>query len=291
LWQIGVYAKDATPALLALVNDPNVEVRAMVAQALGRTGQGSQAAVPALAEDLKDGDASVRSAAAHALAEIWLAAKVAAAGNIGLGRPGTARAAPGPMKLDPESEKAARPAISVLTMALEDSDVRVRTHAAEALVAAGPLAEPATAPLIKLLKDPDDDARLQATLALGGIGPKATTAVAPLAVLLYHDKNFGIRVNAATGLGEIRAHPDIAVPALVHGLLEDPNPDVKTQSLIALGRFGPEAKSVVPALQKAADDAKADAGLRSRLTQLVQIIEDKSGQKRDSTPTSREPRP
>src|SRR5215471_17392408 len=54
LWQIGPYAKAATPALLAALKDSAPEVREMAARALGPVSEGTPDAVPALADALKD---------------------------------------------------------------------------------------------------------------------------------------------------------------------------------------------------------------------------------------------
>src|SRR5262249_41644436 len=54
LWQIGAYAKTATSALLLAVKDPDPEVRAMAAKALGTVSEGTPDAVPTLVEALED---------------------------------------------------------------------------------------------------------------------------------------------------------------------------------------------------------------------------------------------
>jgi hypothetical protein len=271
LWQIGVYAKEATPALLAGAKDPDPEVRAAVAQALGRTSQGTQDAVPALVQALQDLSADVRAAAAKSLAEIWVAAFVPASVT---GDAPKRRAGQG----DPAFTAAARSAIPALTAALQDADARVRAHAAEALVATGPLAQPAVDALLPLLKDADDNARLQATLALEGIGPGAKAAAPQLAANLREDKVVGIRVNSASALGRIHGHAEVAVPVLLHAALYDPEPEVRTWAMFGLDAFGPEAKSAVPAIRQAAGEPRFrdDPRLQQALSQLAERLEGKS---------------
>ena len=68
---IGPGVKDAVPALLdVLTDDADGRVRTGAAFGLGRIKQDADAIVSALRKALKDKDAGVRHAAAHALGEV-----------------------------------------------------------------------------------------------------------------------------------------------------------------------------------------------------------------------------
>jgi HEAT repeat protein len=291
LWQIGVYAKDATPELLAIAKDAHPEVREAVAKALGRTSQGTQDALPALIEALKDKEAGVRAAAAASLTEIWIADKQSAGSETSSpARPGPrSSSAPPVIPLSPKSEKAAQPAIPLLTVALRDPDARVRGHVAAALAETGLLAQPAVDELVHIIdKDTDDNARLQAVLALGNIGPGARAAVPVMVKMVRHEKVDGIRVNTAAGLGMIRCDAEKVVPALVEAFLKDEHPDVRTWAMISIDQFGPEGKIALPALKAAAAEPKTkeDPELQRRITRLIARLEGKPLSP-DTTPSKR----
>ena len=255
LWQIGPYAQDAAPALLAVASDPDPEVREAVVKALGRTAQGNQEAVRRLVEALKDEKGDVRAAAATALFELWVAEKsssLPAASRQGKTGNPAATAKP----FSPEAEQGVRAAVPVLRKTLKDTDARARAQAASALGEAGALAEPAVPELIEMLrKDPEERARLEATLALGNTGPAAKAAVPALVDILRNEKMLSIRVNAAGSLGQIHCDPDLVVPALVEAHLKDAEPEVRQWSMISLLQFGPEAlKRSQAAVQSLARD-------------------------------------
>jgi HEAT repeat protein len=253
LWQIGDQAKEAVPALLAAVKDPDPEVRCEVLQALGSTSQGDQAAIPALVEALTDSTPEARAASAGALAELWNADKV------NLEQPRAAqqpRAAPR-ARLSPQAEAAARPAILPLTVALGDGNTEVRVHAAVALSEAGPLAEPAIKDLTRVVaEDTAEKARLYAAIALGNIGPEARTAVPVLLDRLRKEKVDGIRANIAVALGQIRFDAPTVVPALVQMFLTEEFGDIRSAAVQGISNFGPEARFALEPLRAAAQDPK-----------------------------------
>lgn len=113
----------------------NKAVRMRAAETLGKNGAVTPEVVPALINAL--GDKAVCEAAIGAL------------GNIG---------------------PAAKDAVPPLTKALTDSDINVRTEAAEALGKIGPAAKTAVPSLIKALKDSDSSVRESAAGALEKLG-------------------------------------------------------------------------------------------------------------------------
>lgn len=248
LWQIGDQAQAAVPALLQATKDPDPEVRAAVYKALGRTSVRTQAAIPALVEGLTDPTTAARAAAAGALAELW---------NVNKMNPEPGSRAPPKVRLSPEAETAARPAIQPLTAALSAGDTELRVQAVTALSEAGPLAEPALKDLTRLTaEDTAEKARLYAAIALGNIGPNARTSVPVLLDRLRHEPVDGIRGNIAVALGKIRHDAPAVVPALVHMFLTEEFGDIRSSAVQGLSNFGPEARYALEPLRAAAQDPK-----------------------------------
>ena len=95
-------------------------------------------------------------------------------------------------------EKAGKPAVEYLVMALKDSDKWVRYAAADALGNIGDTAS--VAPLIGLLGDLDQDVRFATAEALGKIGdPKACT---PLEQACQTDNGY-VKIAAEEALAKI----------------------------------------------------------------------------------------
>lgn len=131
--------RTSVPVLAEALSDSDPQVRAAAAEALGKIGAPSVAALPELRALVTDADVSVRRAAVEALPNV-------------------------------SRDTAALPP---LTAALADSAAQVRRAAAFALGALGPLAAPATAPLTRALSDSSSAVRAAGALALGQIGPAA----------------------------------------------------------------------------------------------------------------------
>jgi HEAT repeat protein len=293
LWNIGSAAREATPALLQAAKDADPDVREAAVKALGRTSQETPDALAVLVDALQDDQAGVRAAAATSLAEIW---RLGGKGRTTAGRPSRGPGGAGAggdgqgnrrenpltvIPLLPPYEESARKAVPLLTAALRDADVHVRTHAAEALAETGTLAEPAVPDLVQILqKDEDREARLQATLALGNTGPGAKAAVPVMVEKLRSEKADGVRVNTAASLGMIRSNPETVLPALVETFLKDPHPDARGAAMVSIGLFGPEAKTVLPLLQEAAKDPQNQQSedTMQRIERLLKFIGRQTGE-------------
>ena len=158
------------------------------AETLSHLGPRARPLIPALCEDLKDGDEVVRIRAAERLAALGRDAEPAlprlidalnASDMKGQFRPMILRVLAG----------IGRPAVRPLVAALKHEDVRVRSGAAEALGEIGPNAAEAAPAMVGALKDPRPDVRAAAASALASVGAEETNAAAVLSPLLndeYH---------------------------------------------------------------------------------------------------------
>ena len=230
--------KDAVPALIAALQDPDPIIRRGATSALKGIGKDAKDAIQALVLVLKtDKDASVRSSAASALGRI---------------------------------EKDAKEAVPALVLVLKtDKDSSVRSSAAYALGSIGPEARNAVPDLVAVLKDKDKPVILIAITALGGIGKEAVPAL----VAALQDSDSTIRYEAANALRLVGKDAKEAVPALVLALKTDKDASVRSSAASALGSIGPEARNAVPDLMAALSEPNerlSDAAVDA----LVQIGKD-----------------
>ncbi len=292
LWDLGRFATAAVPALIASLDDPAEDVRALVPRSLISVGPDSDAVVPALLRSASAGELETRF-------HPW-------------GR------------YEPSNAPGDPPA---LAGALKDRDPAVRRLTAFCLWQIGPRADPVLPAVSAALKDPDEEVRLIAagvlvarrpgdpeaeailTAALPRLarlhqsqGSFSVTAFSFYADVLAHlaakagpgvprliRAGFGfqgqsgepaavahrtlvklgpvavpalkevlggpddhLRAEVARALGAIGPAAADAVPALV-GLLNHKDPRVRSTAAHALGRIGPAARAAVPALRKRLD--------------------------------------
>jgi HEAT repeat protein len=172
--RIGPKAKQAVPALVEALADPEPETRNEVLFALGSIGPGAESAVPAVAKALGDPDMNVRYAACYALGSIGPAAKSAkAALQRNLASPDEFLAMDSAWalsRIDPGCTESAPKTVPLLVKGLEQPDAMTRLHAVESLGRLGPLAKDAAAALKKALEDDNGDVREAAAEALKAIG-------------------------------------------------------------------------------------------------------------------------
>jgi hypothetical protein len=212
--RVGPSLAAAVRRLLGLLKDPNRDVRLQAAAALGDLGGQAHLVLPALRAALKeaalkDGDAAVRNAAAHAVLQV------------------------GPQ---PASE------IAGLIASLKDDLDVVRFNAAIALGDLGPEAREAVPALTHAhLRDPDAAVRVEAAVALWKIDRKAASVVAVL-IKALEDPNEMICWMAADCLGQMGAEAREAVPALQQALRRDFRIGlIRTGVGLALQRIDPQA--------------------------------------------------
>ena len=230
------------PSLVRHLRDPNDDVRAIVAAALGHLH--AVETVPALAALVKDPSDVVRQSV------------VAAMGSLGSSRTGTARNQRGRgwrrdflaraiwrsvwWKKRPAPSPPPDPmelAVATLESALGDPSAAVKAQAALALGWIGADAAMVAPRLIGLLQEGDETVRCQAAQALGEIGAEDGATVAALVDLLC-DASASVKVSAARALGALRKAAAPAVPALVP-LLQDRDESVRTAAAEAIAQVGP----------------------------------------------------
>jgi HEAT repeat protein len=253
LRDIGPEAKDAAPALTALLKSPRAEVRREAVLALGAIGPEARSADSQLAALLEDPE--VQEAATLALGQI---------GRLPLGVESKIRAnAKSDKKLlstvslwtiarlhptDALAKEAAEQLISRLT----DSDPFVRTTAAKALVALK-LNPDITFPIYeRVLANADDETMRLAMDALASQGTRAIPR------LIYALKRDSLRLPAIYILGQLGPEAAVAAGAL-STLVADKNAKVATEAALALAKIGPAAQTSIPKLVEALESPDCES--------------------------------
>ncbi len=229
----GAAVKARIEALVRTLDSPEAATRWRAAQALGESGPAAREASPALIAALDDPDFWVGEAAAVALRKITGATEAPRERrNRGPREP--LPVAPALKNLivkmrDPASRwmaivalgemgSEARAAVPHLIEALEDADAPVRWDAAKTLGRIGPAAGSAVPALAALVNDPSDAlVRQHAVTALGRIGRNAKGAV-PAPIHALKEPPLGIHVQAAEALIQIGVP---AVPALIEAMKDE----------------------------------------------------------------------
>ena len=253
--------------LVPLLLHPSPAVRRQAAWVIARGG-GSRSAMAALTAALRDEDASVRAAAARALASVgpwteeardalfmalddasetvrWAAADALAAGDL------------------QGADAAGR-----LAGLLDSPDTYVRGFAAWSLNQAGPAAAVAAPQLVARAEDPDPGVRTLAVRALGNLGLGEPEVVAALtrAVASGSDEE---RWRAARALAKLGPAAAPAVRTLARALGED-DARLRREAAVTLARIGGPAEPALPLLVVARHDA--DASVRDAAEEAIRRI-------------------
>ena len=268
-WALARVAKDdkqiheqVTRLILGALTSDKVDVRRAAARALAEINPPPEVVAPVLLKAIRDEDQSVIGNTIDALASLG-AQIVPRLVNNGLKNKDLRLYAVRVLaKIGPDAKEAA----PALAMALADAEGDFRRESQFVLGMFGPAAAPAVPELIKSLASDDDKVRNSAVYALGKIGPAAKAASATLRKLLDSDDDFA-RFAATWAL--VRIDPKdaklvaAAVPALIKGLADE-RPLVRAESAATLGELGPAAKSAMPELKKAAEDADANVSAAAK---------------------------
>jgi HEAT repeat protein/lysophospholipase L1-like esterase len=211
-------------SLVPLLSHPSPAIRRQAAEAIARGG-GSGSAMAALTARLRDDDASVRAAAARALASAgrWTEA-----------------------------------AEDALFMALDDASETVRWAAADALAAGDLRSAESALRLAGLLDSPDTYIRGFAAWSLNHAGTAAVVA-APNLVARAQDADAGVRALAVRALGNLGVGEADVVAALARTVAQGTDED-RWRAARALAKLGPVAAPAVDALTRALEED--DARLR-----------------------------
>jgi HEAT repeat protein len=269
---LGAFGADARVAVPALQNALAVgALRVVAAEALWKIEPGNTMTVPALVQQLHDGDAGQRLEAVNALGRLGSHAAPAALPLARLLREVQGQISrrekelPAAIVLEEEdladvidSEEevlavailsvlrdigpAAREAVPTLLAVLPQLSRFQRSHVAHALAIIGPQDRTAVPALTALLRDPRPGTRFWAARALGSIGPEASEAIPDLVPLLgmalTEEQRFDIQDEAFSTLEKIGA---AAIPAL-EAAQDDADPEVRRQALKSLNKMKEKAR-------------------------------------------------
>jgi HEAT repeat protein len=280
--------KEAVPALVAALDDPDEEIRNLAVMVLANPGPGASAAVPALVDHLKEGnDLRQRRAAAWALGRVGPAAKTAvpalrdllteggdrelrtaAVQALGVLGPDARDAIPQMVRLLPEVDLRERqtivwalssigtadtvgPALAEAARSLSDSGDADRMLTQALTDAFRKLGPGVSGEVAKLLKDRRTAVRRLAVMVLLGFGRNAKPVLPELLAEL-DDKDDEAAVEAALAVSVIEPRAE-CVPPLVRAL-KAPDSRLRERAISVLQRLGPVARDAVPALEAALQD-------------------------------------
>lgn len=230
LGRIAAQDAAAVPAVAERLRDPNPQMRLYALFALEQAGPNAKAAIPDLKEFLKDKDPFNAASAARILARLGA--------DIDL-------------------------IVPILADAVKAATPGNLTGDLAALGLCGKAAAPALPAVRALVTGPKFAFRIPAAECLCRIDPaKKPAAVAALLDLLSEPEFHGARLGAAAALCRIDPSNPRAV-AVLRAALTDPDPAVRTQALLACGQAGSGAKELLPLLAEImtdeADYARLDA--------------------------------
>jgi HEAT repeat protein len=183
LGQIGSPARPATDALVALLKDPDVEVRGAAIETLDAIV--ARSAVPQLLPLLESDDPKFQMAVMQALIHLDVPAK---------------------------------DIVQVLVASLKSEDAFQRLIAAKSAGEFGPEAAPTVPGLIEILDLPNAELAMYGVRSLGRIGPAAKEAAPALRKTLQSDAFSSFRLEVAEALWRVSADP--AAPAALKQLLD-----------------------------------------------------------------------
>ena len=276
---VGPEAKSAVePLMSVLEKERDYLLRMSAVVALGRIGQASQPAVPALVKLLKEPPMQPR-------AETPIISPFPTSPDAHLGRPrpiltsatsvilqALSRIGPGAEAAVHEialllkgNEDQRRIAVSVLGSigtgatgvlleGLKSQDAKLRALCAETLGGFEKPTDDAVKALIVALEDSDPAVRHQTAFALSRIGSTAKSAAPALLTLLKNrELDADSRALAAQALGEMGEEAIPAIAALI-AALKDESAFVRQEAASALGNIGADAKEAKSALTELTND-------------------------------------
>jgi hypothetical protein len=240
---IGSAAKPALPALIALLDDRDSQVREAAADCLSMIGPAAHDAVPALVRALTKTNEGLSYYS----------------GIVALERIG------------PPAPEAVPFLISALAKFQKDSLYHIEIQAAIIKIRGDSLA-----PFIDQLRDTSDFTNwLDAAKVVGRCPEKAGPAV-PFLVTTLADTNISFQFAALGTLGMIHQRPDLTIPAILP-FLGHPKRGFRVNTIDALRRFGNAATPAVPQLIKCLDDPEYE--VRCNATNAMRAIDPEAAAK------------
>lgn len=246
LRNIGPDAKDAVPALTAVLADSRPQIRREAILALGAIGDGVKPSIPRIAAALSDPNTVV--AATFVLGQLGEMPSQAEAAVLANAK------SPDRMlstisiwaiaRIHPADKNLTKHALEHLIGRLKDDNQFVREMAARALMALPPAPELAVPLWEQAFKTMDEKTAANALSALASLGPIAV----PRLVEALRFKT--LREDVIGVLGRIGPGAAPATAALAN-LVGDKDPQVARAATLALANIGPGAKAAVPELTKA----------------------------------------
>jgi HEAT repeat protein len=248
---LGPQAREAIPALRTALEDR--DLRLVAAEALWEVEPGNAVTVPAMIQQLQDGDKRQRLAAVKALGDLRSQrAAPAALPLVALLRELNGLSSP------QEGEEEVRDVLlfpgheALLEVEEKDLAVAILT----ALRHIGPVAGDAVPTLLAVFPQMSRAQRSHLAYALAIIGPQDPTAVPVLCALLRDPEQKKTRFWAARALGSLGPEARAAIPDLAAllgmALTEETGYDVQDEAFRVLEKIGPAS---IPALEAAKNDA------------------------------------
>jgi HEAT repeat protein len=243
LARIGPDAKEAVPALTALIDDQRPEVRREAILALAEIGDAAAPAIPRILKALDDPHA--KTAAVFALGQFRKATGNAEAKirqNVDSSDQVLDAVSLWALaRLHPDDKKLIAQTTQRLCETLKSENPRARQAAARALGSLKPGVEIVLPAMVKAFQGASEETIHDALDTLASFG---SAAVPELIGALRFER---ARPYVVVLLGQQGAAAKPAVGALIK-LLDDDNTDVRREAVLALGRIGPDARAAVPAL-------------------------------------------
>lgn len=247
LEQLGPQAKDAVPALTAMLAHQEPEVRMEAIMALGAIGEAARSAAPRIAERLQhDEMMGVRYAAVFALGRIEPGPEVEPALKAALSQQGdpllAMLAAAALAKMHPQDQQIADRANELIVAGLQSENPTVQSAAARVLAESNLGSEVTATALVTALENASPEVIPQTINALAALGSRATPQ------LIRGLSNDKLRPYAIQVLKMIGPDAASAAPQLVKLLAEAEDPAERREIQFALAALGPAAAEAVPEL-------------------------------------------
>lgn len=258
LGRLGWLARDAMPALVTVLEDPDAKVREAAAQAVGQMGP---EALPALSAMLGHQDKYVRRHAVWAMAKLGPLARVALADLCEALRDADPRTASGAAQALGQMGTDGADAVPALTEAMRGTNIVLCRLASKALSQIG---QPALNALIAHLQHSDPFVRGESAMALGWMGPVARPAVPILVSILrgprattltpppvYHAPPRSGPVSDEDSDRDVSESPTPTQSPAADAADTTPEEACRVYAAQALGRFGPAAEEALDELREA----------------------------------------